>query len=86
MQAQTINSNMLEVMARPDVKAHGLHLQIEIKDGTKRTGTYCDLVVNPMKRPDFKDVQFIVFKTNKPEAGLTVYLPITQIATIAWSY
>ena len=86
MMATAINPKMLEVMSHPETKAHGLHLQMTLTDGTKRTGIYTDLVSDPLKRVDYKDVQFIVFRTNQPEKGLTVYLPLTQIAQIAWSY
>jgi hypothetical protein len=86
MMPTPINPKMLELMSHPETKACGLHLQIIMKDGSKRTGTYVDLVLDPLNRVDYKDTQFIVFKTNQPEAGLKVYLPLTQIATIAWSY
>jgi predicted nucleotide-binding protein (sugar kinase/HSP70/actin superfamily) len=81
-----IDPAMLAVMRKPEVKGSGLKIKLQLVDGSARTGFYEDLVINPLNNVSFKDVEFIVFTTNKPEPGLKVYLPITQIATIEWSY
>jgi hypothetical protein len=83
---QAVTEEMLTMLDNPSLKEIGLTLVVELKDGTKRKGIYVDLVVNPMNNPDYTDVKFLVFKTNKPEKDTLVFLPILHIATIAWSY
>jgi len=79
-----ISERMLTQMARQEIKDAGMRLAVNLTNGTRRTGTYLDLVVNPLNHPEFKNVQFIKFRTHRPERDLIVYLPITQIATIEW--
>ncbi len=82
--AQKLTPGMLEIMAQPDLKNSGLLIKLELIDGSKRVGLYKDLVVNPLNRYEFKDIQFIVFEVKKEQD--IVYLPITMISTIEWSY
>jgi len=82
--AQKLTPGMLEIMAQPDMKSSGLLIKLVLKDGSKRDGIYKNLVVNPLNRHEFKDIQFVVFEVKKEHD--TVYLPITLIDTIEWSY
>lgn len=81
-----LDAKMIEVMLRPEVKASELTVRLELKDGSRRTGIYKDLVSDPLNRYDYKDTMFIKFETNRPEKGMLSYLPITLINTIEWSY
>lgn len=82
----TLDAKMIEVMLRPEVKASELTVRLALKDGSRRTGIYKDLVSDPLKRYDYKDTLFIKFETNRPEKGMLSYLPVSLINTIEWSY
>lgn len=79
-----LNETMLNVMSKPEVKEIGLKITLTLVDGSKRTGIYQDLVTNPQGHFDFKDTQFVKLLTNKPEKGLTIYMPTTQITSVEW--
>ena len=51
----TLDAKMIEVMLRPEVKASELTVRLALKDGSRRTGIYEDLVSDPLKRYDYKD-------------------------------
>ena len=72
-------------MSEQDLKEAGLSFTLFLKDGSKRTGVYLDLVVNPLNNTMHKGEQFIKFSTNKPEKDLIVYLPVNDVETIEWS-
>lgn len=80
-----IDKRMLEIMRSPETKAIGLSVSLMLTDGSKRQGIYQDLVINPLNQPGLKNVEFIKFVTNKPEKGLIVYLPLTEVDTIEWA-
>ena len=83
--AQPLNERMLTVMAQEYTKSQNMTISLVLKDGTKRTGIYKDLVVNPLNNLLFKGVQFIKLQTTKQEHDI-VYLPITLVDTVEWSY
>ena len=82
---QPINDQMLTVMKHPQTKEAKFNLSLELVDGSKRQGVFVDIVRDPLNRIEFKDTEFLVFLSNRPEPGMKTYLPLTQIATIEWS-
>lgn len=79
-----IDQTMLEIMNMPDTKKAGILVHLTLKDGSKRTGIYKDVMPDPLNRVEFKDQQFIKFEAKKD--GMISYLPLSQIDIIEWSY
>lgn len=80
-----LTPTMLKVMEDDNTKTMGLTIKLVLKDGNKRKGIYRDLVIDPMKRPEFKDDLFVKLEQTVKDHD-TIYIPISQIATIDWAY
>lgn len=80
-----LTPRMLELMADPTTKEMGLIIKLVMKNGAKRKGFYRDLVIDPMNRYEYKDDLFIKLEQNVKDRD-TIYLPISQVATIDWAY
>jgi hypothetical protein len=80
-----LTPRMLELMADPLTKEMGLIVKLVLKDGSKRKGIYKDLVLDPLKRYEYKDDLFVMLEQTVKEHD-TIYTPISQIATIDWAY
>jgi hypothetical protein len=80
-----VTEKMIALMHRQELKDAGLNIAITLNDGTRRTGQYKDLVINPLNHPDHKNKLFVKFVTHRPERDLIVYLPLSSIAKIDWA-
>lgn len=82
---QQITDKMLATMGQQEIKDAQLVIKLNLKDGGRRSGVYQDLVVNPLNHEGFIDVPFVKMKVFRPEKGLIVYVPITNVDTVEWS-
>lgn len=83
--AKPLTEDVLTLMKQDATKEAGLIIKLTLKDGSTRRGIYQDLMPDPLNRIEYKGILFIKLFV-KRDNNMTVYLPVSSVATVEWSY